>query len=92
MLQCILMEGKGNKKMCWKGMGSVMFGKLLLREKSYQPKILLLFIEGAVSASQWGDPTPRACLLLVYNEQCDGKFVNVTCIRQQAKMRKPRIL
>ena len=52
MLQCILMEGKGNKKMCWKGMGSVMFGKLLLREKSYQPKILLLFIEGAVSASQ----------------------------------------
>ena len=39
----------------------------------------------------WGDPTPRTCLLLVYNEQCDGKFVNVTCIRQQAKMRKPRI-
>ena len=29
-----------------------MFGELLLREKSYQPKILLLFIEGAVSASQ----------------------------------------
>ena len=51
MLQCILMEWKGNKKMCWKGMGSGMFGELLLREKSYQPKILLLFIEGA-SASQ----------------------------------------
>ena len=42
--------------------------------------------------TQWGDPTPRTCLLLVYNGQCDGKFVNATCIRQQAKMRKPRIL
>ena len=31
------------------------------------------------------EPTPLPCLLPVYNEQCDGKFVNVTCKRQQAK-------
>ena len=31
------------------------------------------------------DPTPLPCLLPVYNEQCDGTPVNVTCIRRQAK-------
>ena len=45
-----------------------------------------------IDVVKWGDPTARPCLLLVYNEQYDGTFVNVTCKRQQAKMRKQRKL